>query len=120
MFDKSRYMEQHVISGLSALAQGTRLQAFRLLVKHEPHGLPAGEIARALDVPQNTLSSHLSVLAKAGLATSTRQATTITYRANLAHLSAVIGFLLKDCCAGRAEICAPLIADLTSDTCETC
>lgn len=114
-------MESYVISGLSALAQPTRLQAFRLLVKHEPQGLPAGEIARALDVPQNTLSSHLSVLSQADLVSSKRQGTTITYRANLEHLGAVISFLLKDCCAGRTEICAPLIADLTPClTCETC
>lgn len=113
-------MESNVITGLSALAQSTRLQAFRLLVKHEPEGLPAGEIARALYVPQNTLSSHLSVLAKADLVTSTRQGTTITYRADLAHLSAVISFLLKDCCGGRSDVCAPLIADLTASICETC
>jgi ArsR family transcriptional regulator, arsenate/arsenite/antimonite-responsive transcriptional repressor len=113
-------METKVISGLSALAQATRLQAFRLLVKHEPEGLAAGEIARALDVPQNTLSSHLSILAQAGLVSSTRQATTIMYRANLEHLGAILSFLLKDCCAGRSEICAPLVADLTSSKCETC
>jgi DNA-binding transcriptional ArsR family regulator len=114
-------MELHVVSGLSALAQTTRLQAFRLLVKHEPQGLPAGEIARALEVPQNTLSSHLSILSQADLVSSERQGTTIIYRANLEHLGAIISFLLKDCCAGRAEICAPLVADLTSClTCEAC
>jgi ArsR family transcriptional regulator len=114
-------MESNVISGLSALAQTTRLQAFRLLVKHEPDGLAAGEIARALEVPQNTLSSHLSVLSQADLVSSRRQGTTIIYRANLEHLGAVISFLLKDCCGGRSEICAPLLADLTPCvTCETC
>ncbi|BCJ91114.1 transcriptional regulator [Terrihabitans soli] len=114
-------MESEIISGLSALAQPTRLQAFRLLVTHEPEGIPAGEIARALDVPQNTLSSHLSVLSQAGLVSSKRQGTTIIYRANLEHLRTVISFLLKDCCAGRSEICAPLIADLTPrPACETC
>jgi DNA-binding transcriptional ArsR family regulator len=113
-------MESDVILGLSALAQTTRLQAFRLLVRFEPEGLPAGEIARELNVPQNTLSSHLAILAKADLVTSTRQGTTITYRANLAHLATVVSFLLKDCCAGRSEICAPLIADLAAATCETC
>jgi DNA-binding transcriptional ArsR family regulator len=114
-------MELDVISGLSALAQSTRLQAFRLLVKHEPEGLAAGDIARALDVPQNTLSSHLSVLSQADLVSSKRQGTTIIYRANLEHLGAILSFLLKDCCGGRAEICAPLLDQLTSSTsCETC
>ena len=55
------------IAALGALAQGTRLDAFRLLVRHEPDGLAAGEIARQLDVPQNTMSVHLATLARAGL-----------------------------------------------------
>ena len=56
-----------VILALAALAQSTRLDVFRLLVKHEPEGLAAGDIARAIAVPQNTMSSHLSILSRAGL-----------------------------------------------------
>ena len=49
-------MENHLaISALGALAQGTRLDVFRLLVRHEPDGLAAGEIARQLDVPHSGL-----------------------------------------------------------------
>ena len=55
------------IEAFSALSQPTRLEAFRLLVKQEPDGLPAGEIARRLDVPHNTMSTHLAILARAGL-----------------------------------------------------
>jgi DNA-binding transcriptional ArsR family regulator len=62
------------ISALGALAQGTRLDVFRLLVRHEPHGLAAGEIARQLDVPQNTMSAHLGILARGGLVRSRRPA----------------------------------------------
>ena len=36
-------------------------------MKHEPEGLPAGEVARLLEVPQNTMSTHLAVLTRAGL-----------------------------------------------------
>jgi DNA-binding transcriptional ArsR family regulator len=109
------------IATLSALAQVTRLETFRLLVRHEPEGLAAGDIARALDVPQNTLSSHLSVLARAGLALSERRGTTIIYRADLTGVGALVSFLMKDCCGGKSEICAPVVAELTSClTCETC
>src|SRR3546814_2337171 len=53
------YMDnESVIVALGALAQATRLDAFRLLVRHEPEGLPAGEVAKALDVPQNTMRSE--------------------------------------------------------------
>ncbi|MCW1431991.1 ArsR/SmtB family transcription factor [Novosphingobium sp. JCM 18896] len=100
------------ITALSALAQGTRLDAFRLLVRHEPDGLPAGEIAKALDVPQNTMSAHLAALTRAGLLRSERHSRSIIYRADLGALRALTLFLVKDCCAGKPELCAPLVAEL--------
>lgn len=101
------------VAALSALAQPTRLEAFRLLVRHEPDGLPAGDIARALDVPQNTSSTHLSILVQAGLARSERVGRSVVYRADLDGFRALTVFLLKDCCAGRADLCGPLVAELS-------
>ena len=101
------------IAALGALAQSTRLDTFRLLVKHEPLGLPAGEVARLLEVPQNTMSAHLATLARAGLVRSERQSRSIIYRADLDRLRDLMLFLVKDCCGGRIELCAPLIAALT-------
>jgi DNA-binding transcriptional ArsR family regulator len=103
---------ENVILALAALAQSTRLEVFRLLVKHEPKGLAAGDIARALAVPQNTMSSHLAVLSRAGLVSAQRFSRSIVYRADLSRFRAVVLFMLKDCCDGRPEICAPLIEDL--------
>ena len=100
------------IDALSALAQLTRLECFRLLVHHEPQGLPAGELARSLNVPANTLSAHLTILSHAGLVTGARDGRSIIYRANLERLRALTLFLLKDCCGGRADLCAPLVAEL--------
>jgi ArsR family transcriptional regulator len=101
------------ITALSALAQSTRLDTFRLLVKREPEGVPAGELARLMEVPQNTMSAHLSILARAGLAIGERHSRSIIYRADFTRFREVALFLLKDCCGGRPDICAPLIADLT-------
>jgi ArsR family transcriptional regulator, arsenate/arsenite/antimonite-responsive transcriptional repressor len=92
-----------------ALAQPTRLETFRLLVRHEPAGVPAGELARLLAVPQNTMSAHLAVLSRAGLIGGERQSRSILYRANLARLRELILFLLKDCCGGRPDLCAPIV-----------
>jgi ArsR family transcriptional regulator len=100
------------ISALGALAQSTRLDAFRLLVRHEPDGMAAGVIARQLDVPQNTMSVHLATLARAGLIRSERRSRVINYRADLDQLKTLTLFLVKDCCGGRAELCEPLIAEL--------
>jgi len=104
---------EDTILALAALAQPTRLEAFRLLVRHEPKGLAAGDIARALAVPQNTMSSHLAVLSRAGLISAERFSRSIVYRAELSQFRAVMLFMLRDCCGGRPEICAPLIDDLT-------
>ena len=101
------------IAALSALAQATRLETFRLLVSREPAGVPAGELARLMDVPQNTLSAHLTILTHAGLVLGERQGRSIIYRADLSRLREVTLYLLKECCGGRPDICAPLIADLT-------
>lgn len=101
------------INKFSALAQETRLAAFRLLVRHEPEGLPAGDVARLLHVPHNTMSAHLAVLARAHLVTSRRESRSIIYRADLDHVLETVRFLICDCCAGRPEVCAPLLDSLT-------
>ena len=101
------------IAALGALAQTTRLETFRLLVRHEPDGIPAGELARLIDVPQNTMSAHLGILTRAGLVRSERHSRSIIYRADLDGLRALTLFLLKDCCGGNAQVCAPLIAELS-------
>jgi ArsR family transcriptional regulator, arsenate/arsenite/antimonite-responsive transcriptional repressor len=102
-----------VIAALAALAQSTRLETFRRLVAREPEGVPAGELARLVEVPQNTMSAHLAILARAKLIIGERHSRSIIYRANLDRFRQIALFLLKDCCGGRAELCAPLIADLT-------
>ncbi|AHK44301.1 MULTISPECIES: metalloregulator ArsR/SmtB family transcription factor [Ensifer] len=100
------------ITALGALAQSTRLDTFRLLVKHEPDGLPVGELAKIVDVPQNTMSAHLKTLTQAGLISGERHSRSIIYRAKLDVFRELTLFLIKDCCGGNAEICTPLIAEL--------
>jgi ArsR family transcriptional regulator, arsenate/arsenite/antimonite-responsive transcriptional repressor len=104
--------EIRAIAALSALSQATRLQTFKLLVSREPDGVPAGELARLIGVPQNTMSAHLSILANAGLVSGERRSRSIIYRADVERLRQLVLFLLKDCCGGRADLCAPLIDEL--------
>lgn len=97
----------------AALAQPTRLEGFRRLVASEPNGLPAGEIARLLDVPQNTMSTHLAILTRAGLVSFERRGRIILYRAEIDRVREIASFMVSDCCAGRPELCAPLVAEFT-------
>ena len=101
------------ITRLSALAQDSRLAVFRLLVKAGRGGMAAGEVARALDIPANTLSAQFSVLAHAGLVTSRRDGRSIIYTAEFDAMSDLLVYLVEDCCQGRAEVCAPL-ADIAN------
>jgi ArsR family transcriptional regulator len=99
---------EQAILALAALAQSTRLGVFRLLVRQEPDGLAAGDIAKALAVPQNTMSAHLAILARAGLVMSERRSRSIIYRANLIAFEDLTSFMVEDCCGGRVDLCAPV------------
>lgn len=98
------------VAALSALAHPARLEVFRLLVRAGPEGVAAGEIARATGSLANTLSANLNLLAAAGLVTSRREGRSIIYAAGYERMRELLAFLMEDCCAGNAEICAPLAA----------
>ncbi len=102
------------IAAFAALSQSARLDAFRLLVQAGDEGMLAGDIARAVDVRQNTMSTNLSVLLRAGLIANHRQGRTVRYVADMEGLKGLLGFLLQDCCGGQVEQCAPLIDSLTN------
>ena len=94
---------QAAVEALGALAQETRLSAFRLLVREGPEGLPAGEIAERLGVPPATLSFHLAHLERAGLVASTREGRSIRYAADFSGMQGLLTYLMQDCCRGKAS-----------------
>lgn len=100
--------KKDTISKLAALAQETRLSAFRLLVSASPDGKNAGEIARRCKVPHNTMSTHLAILERAGLIDSEKQGREVIYSADISGLRSLVDFIAKDCCGGRPEICGPV------------
>jgi len=110
--------KRYAIRALAALAQESRLEAFRRLVRAGPEGLAAGAIARALGVPHNTMSAHLAILANAGLVASRRRGRSILYAVDLGAVRGLLAFLMEDCCQGKPEECAPLIARLLPACCE--
>jgi protein-tyrosine-phosphatase/DNA-binding transcriptional ArsR family regulator len=87
--------EASVVARLGALGQATRFAVVRKLLKAHPGGMNAGDIARACDVPHNTLSAHLNVLTGAGLITVERRGREMKYRADLRKFRGVVGFLAK-------------------------
>lgn len=101
------------LDALAALANETRLWVFRLLVQAGPEGLAAGEIAESLGSRQNTMSSHLKVLAAAELVTSRRDGRSIFYSANYDTVRELVLFLMEDCCAGNRAVCRPVAESLS-------
>ena len=103
------------VVALAALAQATRLAIFRRLVEFAPEGLNAGAIGVALDLAPATLSFHLKELANAGLVVDQREGRHIRYRADLAAMNALVGYLTDNCCRGQGRLvdsaaCAPACA----------
>jgi len=103
---------------ITALSHETRLTAFRLLVVAGPEGLPAGAISERLGVLSNTLSTHLGLLVRSGLVRSCREGRSIRYSADFGSMRSLMEFLVRDCCAGRPEICSPLAA--IAESCGAC
>jgi DNA-binding transcriptional ArsR family regulator len=110
----SRHIDQKTaIEALTALAQQTRMEAFKRLVEVFPDEITSGEIARGCKVPHNTMSTHLAILERAGLVVPRRDGRMAFYSAGVDGLRALVSYLMRDCCHGRAEVCAPLVAELT-------
>ena len=107
--------ENAAIAALTALAQPTRLRIFRHLVRLHPDAVPAGEAARLCETPHNTMSTHLAILTRAGLISVAREGRSMLYRAELDGFRALVAFLAHDCCGGRPEICAPVLAAAVPD-----
>jgi len=107
------------VAVLGALAQESRLKVFRLLVQEGPGGIPAGDIARHLRVPHNTLSCHLAILARARLVTSRKESRSVIYSVNIEGTRDLLSFLVEDCCRGAPKLCAPLIASTLAECCGT-
>jgi DNA-binding transcriptional ArsR family regulator len=107
---------ESAVACLSALAHEGRLRIFRMLVQEGVLGLPAGEIARRLEVLPNSLSANLNVLSHVGLIRSRRQGRSIIYTAEYDRMRDLLGFLVEDCCGGSPAICSPL-ADVIQAAC---
>lgn len=100
-------METEIPTRLSTLGHPQRLAVFRLLMRRYPDRVPATELAQALGLKPNTLSTYFNALMQADLITQERQGTSLRYAVNMEVARETIAYLLNDCCRGRPEICAP-------------
>jgi ArsR family transcriptional regulator len=107
----------NAVGALGALAQESRLKVFRMLVRAGRGGLAAGDIARALAVPHNTMSSHLGILSRAKLVTARKEGRSVIYAVDLEGTRELLSFLVEDCCRGEPSVCAPVIESMLAACC---
>ena len=96
------------VAALAALAQGSRLSVFRLLVQAGKEGMAAGTLGERLAIPPATLSFHLKTLTHAKLIRSRTEGRFVIYSANFTEMDKLIAYLTEHCCAGDATQCAPI------------
>lgn len=93
--------DAQAVQALAALAQESRLRVFRLLVGTAPDGATPSEISEQLGLPATALSFHLKELMHAQLVTQERQGRNLRYRAQIATMDRLLGFLTAHCCQGQ-------------------
>ena len=101
------------IDALGALAQEHRLQLFRLLIQAGGQGMAAGDLARAIAIPNSSLSFHLGHLHRAGLIEQRRAGRSLIYSADYHAMDRLVGYLMENCCGGAA--CAPITATVEKE-----
>jgi DNA-binding transcriptional ArsR family regulator len=105
---------KNAVPVLSALAHEGRLSIFRALVQAGPEGLAAGVLGQAVGSPASTLSNNLTILGHAGLVASRRDGRSIIYAADYGRMSALLSFLVEDCCKGSSGVCEPSLAEVAA------
>ncbi|MCE4226467.1 helix-turn-helix transcriptional regulator [Methylobacterium sp. C25] len=109
--------ERQAVAAFSALGQEHRFRVVRALVTAGPDGLAAGTLATEIGVSATNLTFHLKELSHAGLIQSRREGKSVIYSAAYEGLSDLIAFLMRDCCQGRPDVCAPAVAALSACNC---
>jgi DNA-binding transcriptional ArsR family regulator len=90
--------------GFAAVGSEARLMVLRILVRAGNRGLAINDIQHRTGIPASTLAHHLKFLAAGGLIEQEKRGRMVINRANYAHIEALAGYLLAECCADAEEI----------------
>lgn len=93
------------VKALGGLAQASRLDIYRLLVRRGPDGFNPSELSERLEIPPPTLSFHLKALQHAGLVSSRREGRFLHYYANLDQMRMLMDFMTENCCSLAENAC---------------
>lgn len=96
---------KNAVNALAALAQESRLEIFRLLVRKGTTGMSAGDLSTHFGMPPATMSFHLKELSNSGLIVSRRESRSIIYSADYSQMQELMSFLMENCCADNGGKC---------------
>jgi len=88
---------------LAELGNEIRLKIFRYLVRKGKKGTPVGDIQKEMNIPNSTLSHHISKLAKAGLIVQERNGRELLCQPQFDKLQSIVDYLVDECCEGEQE-----------------
>lgn len=90
---------------LQALASPVRLELYRELLRYEPEGMVAGDLARMQGLTPANLSFHLRTLQEAGLVYAIAEGRFQRYRISTEAINGLMKYLSEECCSSAQETC---------------
>ena len=87
------------------LGHEKRLMIIRLLIQAEPKGLTMGEISQQAQIPDSTLTHHITKLERAELISRQAESQILRCRINIVTIRKLADFLLKECCKDHNQTC---------------
>jgi len=88
---------EETAKALKELGHPIRLTIFKRLVKSGVQGLAVGQLQKELNIPNSTLSHHISSLCSASLITKRREGTSLYCVVQIDHFTQIINFLQEEC-----------------------
>ncbi len=86
---------------LKELGHPVRLSIIKELIKYGEQGLPVGELQKIVQIPNSTLSHHISSLMAVGLLFQERKGTTLFCVSDNNLVQQVTKFLVDECCSKK-------------------
>ncbi len=88
-----------------SMGNETRIKIFKTLVKYNKVGICSTEIAKQLEIPQNTISFHLTNMKNANLVISNKEGKNVIYKVQNETFEKLQNYLFENCCSVEDRVC---------------
>lgn len=88
---------------LKELGHPVRLSILEILLKEGKKGLAVGKLQEQLNIPNSTLSHHISCMKNADILIQSREGRTLYCSVNYSEIHSVTNFFIEDCCINEEK-----------------